>query len=154
MPERIWKVAFTLGLLLGILAIVLAFSGSSYSHESTGETGFKLNINIGSGDGTVSMILGAVSISLLVFGAAFLIGAKQANSSNKTRAFCEFLQKLHRLEADCKIAGVCGGLADGTPVPSWAWRMLFLVLTFCFGIGVLPYIILWICLPVQKTQAS
>jgi phage shock protein C len=154
MLERIWKLAFTLALVLGVLAIILFFTGGSYSHQSTGNSGFRIDIGLGTDSGSLSMILGIISIAMLILGATFLVFSKQAQHNDKARALGEFLQKLHRSESDCKVAGVCGGLADGTPIPSWAWRMLFLVLTFCFGIGLVPYIILWICFPVRQVQAS
>ncbi len=154
MLKRISKLAFTIGLVLGVLAIILAFTGGSYSHESTGDTGFRMSIRLGTGNGSIPTILGAFSIALLVLAATFLVVSKQAQHNNKARAFGEFLQKLHRSDSDTKVAGVCGGLADGTPIPSWTWRMLFLVLTFCFGVGLLPYLILWACLPVQQPQTS
>ena len=152
--DRIWKLAFTIGIILGVLAIILVFTGGSFSHQSTGDSGFRLNISFGTESGSIPMILGVISIAMLILGATFLISSKQAQHNNKARAFGQFLQKLHRSESDTKVAGVCGGLADGTPIPSWAWRMLFLVLIFCFGVGLLPYIILWICMPVRQIQAS
>ena len=154
MLERIWKLAFTLALILGALAIILVFTGGSYSHQSTGDSGFRMHIRFGAESRSLSIMLGVISIALFILGATFLVFSKQASRNDKARAFGEFLQKLHRSESDCKVAGVCGGLADGTAIPSWAWRMLFLVLTFCFGIGLIPYIILWICFPVRQIQSS
>ena len=154
MLERIGKLAFTFALILGVLAIIFVFTGGSYSHETTGDSGFRMGIRLGGGKGSVPVILGSISVALLILGGIFLVVSKQAQQNDKARAFGEFLQKLHRSEADCKVAGVCGGLAEGTAIPSWSWRMLFLVLTFCFGIGLIPYIILWICFPVRKIQAS
>lgn len=153
MLERIWKLAFTFAGILGVLAIIFVFTGGSYSHETIGDSGFRASIRIG-GKGSIHLILGSMSIALLILGAIFLVASKQAQHNDKARAFGEFLQNLHRSESDCKVAGVCGGLAEGTAIPSWSWRMLFLVLTFCFGVGLLPYIILWICFPVRKIQAS
>jgi phage shock protein C len=153
MLNRICKVAFTTGLVLGVLAIILVFTGSHYSHQSTGDSGFRMSVRLDAGHGSMSVILGSLSIALLVSAAVLLVVSKQTPHNDRARTFGEFLQKLHRSESDCKVAGICGGLADGTPIPSWAWRMLFLVLTFCFGVGVPPYIILWLCLPVQKIQA-
>lgn len=154
MLVHISRLAFTIGLILGVLAIILMFTGGSYSYQSTSGSGISISIRLGAEKGSVPIILGSISIVLLILGAALLVASKQAKSDNKAHAFGGFLQELHRSKSDCKIAGVCGGIADGTPIPSWAWRMLFLVLTLCFGMGLLPYIILWICLPVQRIQAS
>ncbi len=154
MLERISKLALTIALMLGILAIILGFVGGSYFHQSTGDSGFRMSIRLGTGDSPLPVILGSLSIASLIVGALFLVAAKQSHHGSKARAFGEVLQKLHRSESDCKIAGVCGGLAEGTPIPSWVWRMLFLILAFCFGVGVLPYIVLWICLPVRQIHAN
>jgi phage shock protein PspC (stress-responsive transcriptional regulator) len=32
-------------------------------------------------------------------------------------------------------------------LPSWVWRLVFLLLLCCYGTGVLLYVLLWICLP-------
>lgn len=48
---------------------------------------------------------------------------------------------------DSKIAGVCGGFGEHSPMPSWMWRVLFLTFFFCGGIGLVAYIILWIAMP-------
>jgi phage shock protein PspC (stress-responsive transcriptional regulator) len=57
---------------------------------------------------------------------------------------------LHRLTLSNKdrwIGGVCGGLGEHTPVPSWSWRLLFVLLSLCFFTGFLIYILLWIFVP-------
>jgi len=57
------------------------------------------------------------------------------------------LQKLKKSEKDRWIGGVCGGLGEHTPVPSWTWRIMFLFLLFFMGTGLLLYILLWIFIP-------
>jgi len=54
---------------------------------------------------------------------------------------------LKKSATDKKIAGVCGGFGEYTPLPSWMWRVIFLVSLFLGGLGLLTYIILWICMP-------
>ena len=57
---------------------------------------------------------------------------------------------LHRLSlspTDRVIGGVCGGLGAHTGLPSWAWRVIFCVSVFYFGIGLLFYLLLWIFIP-------
>jgi phage shock protein C len=64
----------------------------------------------------------------------------QAPATNPLKAF--------RLSTrDIWLAGVCGGLGERTPVPSWAWRIAFCVALFSFGVGLIPYILLWIFVP-------
>jgi len=58
--------------------------------------------------------------------------------------------RLRRSTRDRWIGGVCGGLGAYTGVESWVWRMLF-VLAVCFaGIGLLPYVLLWIFVPLDS----
>jgi phage shock protein PspC (stress-responsive transcriptional regulator) len=48
------------------------------------------------------------------------------------------------------MGGVCGGLGKHTPIPSWTWRLLFTLLFFCFGTGLLFYILLWVFIPKEQ----
>jgi phage shock protein PspC (stress-responsive transcriptional regulator) len=64
-----------------------------------------------------------------------------------------FLRSLSRSNADYWIGGVCGGLGEHTGIPSWCWRIMFCVLLLGYGIGVIPYIVLWICLPTSADLA-
>ena len=58
-----------------------------------------------------------------------------------------WLQELTKSDTDKWIGGVCGGLGQHSPVPSWTWRLLFSVLFLCFGTGFVLYILLWIFMP-------
>ena len=57
-------------------------------------------------------------------------------------------KKLMRSSTDKKIAGVAAGLGDYFDVDVTIVRVIWLLLIFCGGTGVLAYIILWIVLPV------
>lgn len=59
------------------------------------------------------------------------------------------LNALRRSRSDRWIAGVCGGIARSTGVESWAWRLLFAVLFFFGGAGLLLYVLLWIFVPTE-----
>ncbi len=45
------------------------------------------------------------------------------------------------------LGGVCRGIADATGLESWLVRVIWLVMIFSFGTGVLLYLILAVCLP-------
>ena len=62
----------------------------------------------------------------------------------------QFLRTLTKSKSDVWLGGVCGGLGFHTPLPSWVWRILFLVLFFCLGTGGIAYLVLWICLPDEQ----
>jgi hypothetical protein len=76
MLERICKLTLMIGLILGLVAIILIFTGGSYSHETTSDSGFRMSIKIGGGKGSQSVILGSVSIALLIVAGIFLVVSK------------------------------------------------------------------------------
>jgi len=57
------------------------------------------------------------------------------------------INHLRRSATDRWIAGVCGGLAQFTGVDSWVWRLVFALTVICWGVGILPYVLLWIFVP-------
>jgi phage shock protein C len=60
---------------------------------------------------------------------------------------------LRRSRQDRWIAGVCGGLAKATGAESWVWRLLFSLLLFCGGAGLLIYVLMWIFVPAESVQS-
>lgn len=58
-----------------------------------------------------------------------------------------WLQTLSRSTTDKWFGGVCGGFGEHTPIPSWCWRLVFVILLLFFGTGLLLYILLWIFMP-------
>ncbi len=66
------------------------------------------------------------------------------NFQNKTK-------KLYRDPDNSIISGVCGGLGTYFNVDPVLFRVLFILAVIFTGIGLLPYIILWIVIPQAKT---
>lgn len=64
------------------------------------------------------------------------------------------LKQLKRSYFDKWIGGVCGGLAEMTSVPSWAWRILFVLSVLLNGLGILVYLLLWIFVPLQTNRPT
>ena len=64
------------------------------------------------------------------------------------------VNNLRLSNTDSVLAGVCGGLAAWSGVPAILWRVGFLVAIFAYGFGVLPYLVLWICVPRDETSAA
>ncbi len=59
-------------------------------------------------------------------------------------------KKLYRSKTDHKIAGVCGGLAEYTGVDVTIWRLIFALLLLPGGLpGLVPYVIMWIIVPLK-----
>ena len=60
------------------------------------------------------------------------------------------LRELRKSARDKKIAGVCGGLGEYTPIPAWLWRVVFVTSLFAGGMGLIAYLTLWVCMPAAK----
>ena len=65
-----------------------------------------------------------------------------------------WLKQISKSMQDKKIAGVCGGLGDNSTIPSWCWRVIFVLLSFVYGIGLGLYILLWIFMPNMASAAQ
>lgn len=63
-----------------------------------------------------------------------------------------FLQTFKRSRKDRWLGGICGALGVRTPAPSWAWRLLFVLLFMIYGTGFLLYILLWIFVPQEPEE--
>ena len=59
------------------------------------------------------------------------------------------LHQLKRSLTDRWIGGVCGGLATLSNMPSWTWRILFLLTTLLHGAGIVVYLLMWIFVPLN-----
>jgi phage shock protein PspC (stress-responsive transcriptional regulator) len=57
------------------------------------------------------------------------------------------LNDLRRSREDRWLGGVCGGIADATGVDSWLWRLVFALVAFAGGVGIVIYALLWIFVP-------
>ena len=60
------------------------------------------------------------------------------------------MKKLMRSGKDQKIGGVCAGVAPYFDIDPTIVRVIWAVLAFCYGTGVLAYIILWLIAPVSS----
>lgn len=155
MIDRTWKVLLAVGLVIGVCAITIALIGGSHFKWTSGERAPSVDIQIGSDGGMTVAEMGAVAIIALILGAVFLAMSRQKGAgksnisagSTDSFSFMAFIQNLRKSARDCKVGGVCGGLGEHSPIPSWIWRMFFLLLLLCFGSGLLAYIVLWICMP-------
>lgn len=59
-------------------------------------------------------------------------------------------KQLMRSGRDQKIAGVCAGVAYYFDIDPTIVRVIWGVLAFCYGVGIVAYIILWIIAPVAS----
>ena len=160
--DRNWRIVVGLGVAAGLLAILLSLLNGSHFAWKTGDSGTSFDIRIGGEGGLPVSILGSISILCLLLGSAFLAASKLPREAADGEgddgqppvfSFLTFLKELKRSNTDVWIGGVCGGLGAYSPIPTWVWRVVFLVLTLSFSTGLLPYIILWICMPKQPSAA-
>ncbi len=61
---------------------------------------------------------------------------------------------LKKSATDKKIFGVCGGLGEYTSLPSWMWRVIFILSFFLGGCGFLVYLVLWLAMPSANFQST
>jgi phage shock protein C len=108
--------------------------------------------------GLIALAKGLVGLGLHVSGTARTGNEPASNpgpaGSSEFSDFPSTLRRLTKSKTDEWLGGVCGGLGEHTPLPSWVWRLLFLLLLCWYGTGVLLYILLWICLPEPLREAE
>jgi phage shock protein PspC (stress-responsive transcriptional regulator) len=63
-------------------------------------------------------------------------------------------KKLYRDPDDRVLGGVCSGVAAYLGIDALWLRLLFAILFFGYGTGILLYIVLWIIVPVARTTAE
>jgi len=82
-------------------------------------------------------------------------GARQATTAAPGPGVANCSPKrLMRSSTDKKIAGVCAGLADYFDLDATIIRLVWLLLLFFAGTGLLAYIILWIVLPLAPPEQA
>jgi len=65
------------------------------------------------------------------------------------------MKKLYRSSTDRKIAGVCAGLAEYFTIDPTIIRVIFVLLLLPGGLpGLLPYLLLWVIIPVAPSTES
>lgn len=77
------------------------------------------------------------------------------NTSEKSSQKISFKhRKLYRDTEDKKLGGVLSGLSYYFDIEVVWLRIIFLLLMFLFGTGVVLYIVLWLIIPLAKTTAE
>jgi phage shock protein PspC (stress-responsive transcriptional regulator) len=149
---------FLFGLAAAAVGLLLAFSAGSHLHISYSNGSFNFDGRLGAGDSSAATLLFAAAVGALV-GAGLLQFSDENSASGPgpgglgksfsggLAEFGGFLRGLRCSNRDVWVGGVCGGLGEQTPLPSWVWRLAFLVAFFAYGVGLAVYLLLWICLP-------
>ncbi|MBI2831992.1 MAG: PspC domain-containing protein [Chloroflexi bacterium] len=63
-------------------------------------------------------------------------------------------KRLYRSRTDRLLWGVCGGLAKYFNLDSTLIRIIFVLLVFASGIGILAYLLMAIIVPLEESRAS
>lgn len=79
---------------------------------------------------------------------------KQTNNTYTESTYAEQTapKKLYRDENNKILGGVCSGLGNYFGIDPLVVRIISLVLLFSFGIGFIPYIIIWVAVPSSATK--
>jgi len=56
-------------------------------------------------------------------------------------------KRLYKIENGKKLCGVCGGIAEYFNIDATIVRLLWVLLVFCVGTGILAYIVVAIIMP-------
>lgn len=62
------------------------------------------------------------------------------------------VRKLYRSRTDRVLGGVCGGLGEHLHIDPVIIRLLFVLLAFISGVGILLYLIAWVVIPVNPHE--
>jgi phage shock protein PspC (stress-responsive transcriptional regulator) len=79
---------------------------------------------------------------------------EEANESQNQTIFHSNRRKLYRDKDSASIGGVCAGLGHYFGVDAVIIKVLFLILFFGFGTGLIAYIVLWIAMPAAVTTSE
>jgi len=63
-------------------------------------------------------------------------------------------RKLYRSRSDRVVGGVCSGLARYFGIDSTIVRLIFVLLVFANGVGILAYIIMAIIVPLESSETT
>ena len=63
-------------------------------------------------------------------------------------------KKLYKSEDNKVIGGVCGGLGEYFGIDPIIIRIIAIALIFVHGVGLLLYLIAWICMPKPKAEPN
>jgi phage shock protein PspC (stress-responsive transcriptional regulator) len=158
------RLLLLISLLAALGALVSSLAAGSHFQIGFVNSSFDFDWKVATGDSDAATVLGLVELAtgLVGVGLLFSTGSRAgsetgavpgtAGSSGSPDLFGA-LRRLTKSKTDVWLGGVCGGLGEHSPLPSWLWRVVFLLLLFCYGTGVLLYLLLWLCLPEPATAA-
>ena len=105
------------------------------------------------------IILEDVAVAIKIMGTVDECAGEKKPAEDKAEELSEdkegkLSRRLYRNPGDMVIAGVCSGLAAYFGVDPVYIRLLFVVLIFLNGFGLLAYLIFWLVMPVAETNVQ
>jgi phage shock protein PspC (stress-responsive transcriptional regulator) len=159
------KLLLLICLLAALGAVLSAFAAGSHFQIGFNDGVFNFDFKVATGSSAAATILGLVALAAGLVGIGLYVsqgspaGGLAASDPGLAGSagisdFPGALRRLTKSRTDAWLGGVCGGLGENTPLPSWVWRLGFLLLLCCYGTGVLVYVLLWLCLPEPRKEAE
>lgn len=155
-PKVKWLLLISLLAALG--AVLSALAAGSHFQIGFNGGAFNFDFKVATGHSGAATVLGLIALVAGLVGVGLHVSrggpasgeAAPGLGAAGSSGFSDFAGILHRLtksKTDVWLGGVCGGLGEHTPLPSWVWRLGFLLLLCWYGTGALLYGLLWVCLP-------
>ena len=159
------KLLLLTSLLAALGAVLSAFASGSHFQIGFNDGAFNYDFKVATGNSGAASVMGVIALAAGLIGIGLHISRGSqaggettfdpgAAGSSGFSAFAGALRRLTKSKTDVWLGGVCGGMGEHTPLPSWVWRLVFLLLLCCYGTGVLLYMLLWICLPEPLREAE
>lgn len=110
----------------------------------------------GKAGGVQAITLAEVESLIASMGSPEQFGDEQQEKKEESSRKDTFIlgKKLYRNPDDAIIAGVASGIAAYFGVDAIWVRLLFVLVTFATGFGILIYIVMWILMPEAKTETE
>lgn len=79
---------------------------------------------------------------------------EQESQSKQQYHYTHRPRRLYRDPDNRVLGGVCGGIGAYMNIDPVIFRIIFVIIFFGFGVGLLIYLVLWIVIPEAKTTAQ
>ncbi len=159
------KLLLLISLLAALGGVIAAFAAGTHLQVGLNDGAFNCDFRVATGHSGAATVLGWIALGAGLIGIGLHVsgGVRTGNNSASGSGpggwsgFSNLpgaLRRLTKSRTDVWLGGVCGGLGEHTPLPSWVWRVVFLFLLCWYGVGALAYVSLWICLPEPRPDAG
>lgn len=75
-------------------------------------------------------------------------------SPGQTNSYRETRKRIYRDPDNKYLGGVCGGLGEYFRIDPLIIRIIFVVFTLVYGVGILIYLLLWVIVPEARTRTE